>query len=188
MIRAAVCVSLRIPCAVILTAVAPPGLFTCGTDALRICGGKRPARRHGCCARFLSPSAVCTPANDDTRTRSPRCPSPASSRPCTSRTASYGMPRDTADGASSFETAASCICRVVGFIICQMQASGGGNYTTGQQSSGNRCDSSRCTVRSSSARPIYLRDRRAMQWQAPRKPPWMLRPILISERRVHPSK
>ena len=36
-------------------------------------------------------------------------------------------------------------------------------YTIGQQSSSNQCDSSRCTVRSSAARSIYPRNRRAMQ-------------------------
>ena len=93
-------------------AVAPPGQFTCGTDEL--CGGRRPASRHGCCARFLSPSAVCTPANDDTRTQLPRCPGLASIRPCTLRVAINCMPRDISGGGSSFGTAASCTCRVVG--------------------------------------------------------------------------
>jgi len=93
-------------------AVAPPGQFTCGTDEL--CSGRRPASRHGCCARFLSPSAVCTPANDDTRTQPPRCPGLASIRPCTLRAAINCMPRDISGGGSSFGTAASCTCRVVG--------------------------------------------------------------------------
>ena len=112
-------------------AVALAGRFTCGTDEL--CGGRRPASRHGCCARFLSPSAVCTPANDDTRTRSSRCPSLASIRPCTLRAAINCMPRDISGGGSSFGAAASCTCCVVGFIICQMQGAGGGNYTIEQQ-------------------------------------------------------
>ena len=70
----------------------------------------------------------------------------------------------------------------------QVEVQVGENYTIEQQSSSNRYDSSRCTVRSSSARPVYLQKRRAMQRQAPRKPSRMLSAIAISERRVHPSK
>ena len=97
------------------------------------------------------------------------------------------MPRAIADGGSSFWTAASCICYFSGIIILS-QAEDGGKYTIEQQSSSNRYDSSRCTVRSSSARPIYPRNRRVMQRQAPRKPSRMLSAIAISERRVHPSR
>ena len=68
------------PCAIVL-----PGPFTSGTAEL--CSGRRLASHRVCCARLLTPSAVCTPADDDTRTRSPRCPNPASSRPCTLRAA-----------------------------------------------------------------------------------------------------
>ena len=50
-----------------------------------------------------------------------------------SRAAIYCAPRDISGGGSSFGTAASCTCRVVGFIICQMQGAGGGNYTIEQQ-------------------------------------------------------
>ena len=142
-------------------AVAPPGRFTYGTDEL--CSGRRLASRRVCCARSISHGAVCIPPDDHTRIRSPCCPSPARGRPRTSRAASYGMPRAIAGGKSSFGTAASCICCVVGFIISQMQAEDGGNYTIEQQSSGKRCDSSRCTVHNSSVRPIYPRKRRAMQ-------------------------
>ena len=91
---------------------APPGRFTPGTDEQ--CSGRRLASRRVCCARFLSPSAVCTPANDDTRTRPSRCPRLASTRPCTMRAAINCMPRDISGGESSFGTAASCGCRVVG--------------------------------------------------------------------------
>ena len=141
---------------------APPGQFTPGTDVQ--CSGRRLASRHGCCARFLSPSAVCTPANDDTRTRPSRCPGLASTRPCTLRAAINCMPRDISGGESSFGTAASCGCRVVGVI--HLSDAGRGwrdNCTIGQQSGRNRCDSSRCTVFKSSARPVYRRNRRAMQ-------------------------
>ena len=91
---------------------APPGRFTAGTD--KQCSGRRLASRRVCCARFLSPSAVCTPANDDTRTRPSRCFSLASTRPCTLRAAINCMPRDISGGGSSFGAAASCTCRVVG--------------------------------------------------------------------------
>jgi hypothetical protein len=91
---------------------APPGQFTPGTDEQ--CSGRRLTSRRVCCARFLSPSAVCTPANDDTRTQPPRCPGLASIRPCTLRAAINCMPRDISGGGSSFGTAASCTCRVVG--------------------------------------------------------------------------
>ena len=114
-----------------MCAVAPPGRFTRGTDEL--CGGRHSASRHGCCTRCISPSAVCTTANDDTRTRPSRCPSLASIRPCTLRATVNCMPRDISGGGSSFGTAASCTCRVVGFIICQMQGAGGGNYTIEQR-------------------------------------------------------
>ena len=141
---------------------APPGQFTPGTDEL--CSGRRLTSRRVCCARFLSPSAVCTPAGDDVRIRSPHCPSLARFRPCTLRAAINCMPRDISGGGSSFGTAASCTCRVVGFIICQSREQAGGITRSSSRSSGNRCDSSRCTTRSSSAQPIYLRNRRAMQW------------------------
>jgi hypothetical protein len=94
---------------------APPGQFTPGTDEL--CSGRRLTSRRVCCARFLSPSAVCTPANDDTRTRPSRCPSLASTRPCTLRAAINRMPRAISGGGSSFGTAASCISRVMGSSI-----------------------------------------------------------------------
>ena len=58
-------------------------------------------------------------------------------------------------------------------------------HTTGQQSSGNRCDSSRCTTRSSFARPIYLQIRRVMQHHAPHKPGGVPRTAIISQRRLH---
>ena len=133
----------------------PPGQFALETDEL--CSGRRLASCLSCMLRpiIISGRRV-HPANDHTRNRQSRCPSPASSRPCTSRAASYGMSRAIADGGSSFGTAASCICRVVGFIISQMQAEDGGNYTIEQQSSGKRCNSSRCTVRNSPVRPIAL--------------------------------
>ena len=141
--------------------IAPSDRFTPANDEL--CSVRRLASRHGCCARLLSPSAVCTPANDHTRIQSPCCSKSARGRPCTLRAATYGTPRAISGGESSFGTAASCICRVVGFIISQMQAEDGGNYTIEQQSSGKRCDSSRCTVHNSSVRPICPRKRRAMQ-------------------------
>ena len=74
-----------------LCVVAPPGRFTRLTDEL--CGGRHSASRHGCCTRCISPSAVCTTANDDTRTRPSRCPSLASIRPCTLRAAAAGHSR-----------------------------------------------------------------------------------------------
>ena len=98
------------PCAIVL-----PGPFTPPGTA-ELCSGRRLASRRVCCARLLSPSAVCTPAGDDTRTRSPRCPNPASSRPCTLRAAIYDILRGIFGGGSSLETAASCICRVAGVI------------------------------------------------------------------------
>jgi hypothetical protein len=107
-------------------------------------------------------SAVCTPAGDDTRIRPPRCHSPVSSRPCTSRAAVCGMPRGISDGGSSFEAAARCTCRVVGSIHLSDAGRGGRNYTIEHQTSGNRCDSSRCTVRNRAARPIYPRSSRAV--------------------------
>ena len=68
-------------------------------------------------------------------------------------------------------------------VLVQVQAAE--KYTTGQQSSGNRCDSSRCTVRSSSARPIYPRIQRVTQHHAPRKPGGLPRTAIISKRRCH---
>jgi hypothetical protein len=44
-----------------------------------------------------------------------------------------------------------------------MQVQAVEKYAIGQQGSSSQCDSSRCTVRSSSARPTYPRNRRAMQ-------------------------
>ena len=43
------------------------------------------------------------------------------------------LPRDIPGGGSSFGTAASFTCRVVGFIICRVQGAGGGNHTIEQQ-------------------------------------------------------
>ena len=73
-----------------------------------------PRKPEGVSRTAITPSAVCTPANVDTRIRSPRCPSPASSRLCISRAAACGIPRAIPGVGSSFGTAASCICRVVG--------------------------------------------------------------------------
>ena len=89
-------------------AVAPPGPFTSRSDEL--CSSMRLVSRSVCCSRLTSPSAVCTAAADHRRTRPSRCPSPASIHPCTSHTASYGMPQAIAGGGSSPGTAASCIC------------------------------------------------------------------------------
>jgi hypothetical protein len=61
---------------------------------------------------------MCTPAEDDTRIRSPCCPSLASSRPCTSHAVSYGVAWAISGGGSSFGNAASCICRVAGVLSC----------------------------------------------------------------------
>ena len=108
-----------------LCAVGSPGRFSPGTNEL--CSGRRPASRRVCCARLLSPSAVCTPADDDIRTRSPCCPIPISSRPCTLRTAVCGMPQDISGGGSRFGAAASCICRVVGISSCPGAGAGGGD-------------------------------------------------------------
>jgi hypothetical protein len=91
---------------------APPGQFTPGTDEQ--CSGRRLASRRVCCARIVSPSAVCTPASDDMRTRSPHCPSLARFRHFTLRAAIHRMPRAISGGGRSFGTAASCIGRVVG--------------------------------------------------------------------------
>ena len=109
--RAAANVAIRraAPCT-----IAPSDRFTPANDEL--CSVRRLASRHGCCARLLSPSAVCTPADDHTRTRSSSCPSPASTRPCTSHAAINRMSRAITGGGSSFRTAASCICRVAGVI------------------------------------------------------------------------
>ena len=59
---------------------------------------------------------MCTPADDDTRIRSPCCPNSAGSRPCTSHATIHGAPLANSGGGSSFGTAASCICRVAGVI------------------------------------------------------------------------
>ena len=117
------------PCAIVL-----PCPFT--PETAELCSGRRLASRRVCCARLLSPSAVCTPAGDDTRTRSPRCPNPASSRPCTSRAASHGMPRAISGGGSSFGSAVGCIGRVAGVIQLSDAGAGGGeirNRAAGQQ-------------------------------------------------------
>ena len=53
----------------------------------RLRSGRRPTRRRACCTRFYFLRVPCTPAEDDTRTRLPCCPNPASSSPCASRTA-----------------------------------------------------------------------------------------------------
>ena len=117
------------PCALVL-----PCPFT--PETAELCSGRRLASRRVCCARIVSPSAVCTAAGDATRTRSPRCPNPASSRPCTSRAASYGMPRAIFGGGSSFGSAAGCIGRVAGVIHLSDVGAGGGeihNRAAGQQ-------------------------------------------------------
>ena len=44
----------------------------------------------------------------------------------TLRAAINCMPRDISGGGSSFGTAASCSCRVAGFIICQVQGAAEG--------------------------------------------------------------
>ena len=83
-----------------------------GTD--KLCSVTRPASRHVSCARLISPSFVCTQQGDHTRMQSPCYPKSARGRPCTVRAASYDMPGDISRGGSSFGTAASCNCRVVG--------------------------------------------------------------------------
>ena len=70
-------------------------------------------------------------------------------------------PFQTLKAALGLQPAASAVS--LGSFICQMQEEGGGNYTIEQQSSGNRCDSRRFSVRSSSARPSYPRNRRVVQ-------------------------
>ena len=58
-----------------------------------------------------------------------------------------------AEAALGLQTAAAAGSS--GVFHLQKQGGDGGNCTIGQQSSSNRCDSSRCTVRSSAARPSY---------------------------------
>jgi len=97
-------------------AVAPPGQFTSGSDEL--CGGRRPASRRVCLARLLLPAVRAyeqmTTQGFDRRA----APSPARSRPFTSRAAITCMPRDISGGGSSLGTVASRICRVVGLSSC----------------------------------------------------------------------
>ena len=54
-----------------------------------------------------------------------------------------------------------------------------------QQSSSTRCDSSRCSVRKSSARHVYLQNARAVLPQMPSEPIWMVRTMDISEQHQH---
>jgi hypothetical protein len=85
------------------------------------------------CARFTSPSAACTTSrrvHEDSTVSLPQ-----SQPPCTPRAAIFGTPWDISGSERSFGTAASCICRVAGVILCQMQGGGGGNCTIGQQGS-----------------------------------------------------
>ena len=97
-----------------LRAVVSLGRLAPGTGKLR--SGRRLASRRVCCAQQISPSVVCTQADDHTRIPSPCYPSRPSIRPCTLRVATYGMPRDISGGGSSFGTAASYICCVGGVI------------------------------------------------------------------------
>ena len=48
------------PCAIVLLSPFTPG-------AAEMCSGRRLASRRVCCARIVSPSAVCTAADDDTK-------------------------------------------------------------------------------------------------------------------------
>ena len=77
-------------------------------------------------------------------------------------------PLPTAEAAFGLQPAAPAIPLASSF--CQVQAGDGGNCTIEQQSSSNRYDSSRCTVRSSSARPICPRNRRATAVTVARSP------------------
>ena len=97
-----------------------------------------------------------------------------------------GEPRENSSGGSCFGTAASCICRVAAEIhprrsTCHV----GEKYPIEQQSSSSRCDSSRCSVRKSSARHVYPQNARAVQPQMPSEPIWMVRTINISEQHQH---
>ena len=116
----------------------------------------RLASRHACCARFISPSAACTTSRrlhkDST------APLPQSHPPLHLARGIFGTPRGMFGGGSSLGTAASCTCRVAGVIHLSDAGRGWRELHDGaaeQQSSSNRCDVRRCTVRNSSARPIY---------------------------------
>ena len=142
-------------------AVAPPGPFTSRGDEL--CSSRRLVSRSICCARLTSATA-CAPQQLITegpgRLAAPVQPAAAPAPRARHHTVRHG-PLPAAGAALGLQPAASAISLASPF--CQMQAEDGGNYTIEQQSSDNRCDSSRCTMRSSSARPIYLQERRAVQ-------------------------
>ena len=97
-----------------------------------------------------------------------------------------GEPRENSSGGSRFGTAASCICRVAAEIhlrssTCQV----GEQFPIEQQSSSSRCDSSRCSVRKSSARHVYPQNARTVLPQMPSEPIWMVRTMNISEQHQH---
>ena len=144
------------PCAIVL-----PGPFTPGTAESY--SGRRLASRRVCCARIVSPSAVCTPAGDDTRTRSPRCPNPASSRPCTLRAAIRYATGHVRRRKQLGDCSQLHLPRRWGNSAGLVQVQAVEKYTIGQQGSSNQCDSSRCTVRSSPGGPMCPRNSQVMQ-------------------------
>ena len=93
-----------------------------------------------------------------------------------------GEPRENSSGGSSFGTAGSCICRVA--VVTHPRRSTchvGEKYPIEQQNSSSRCDSSRCSVRKSSARHVYPQNARAVLPQMPSERIWMVRTMNISE-------
>ena len=135
------------PCTTVL-----PGPFTPGTAESY--SGRRLASRRVCCARIVSPSAVCTAADDDTRTRSPRCPNPASSRPCTLRAAIRYVMGHVRRRKQPWDCSQLHLPRRWGNSAGLVQVQAVEKYTIGQQGSSNQCDSSRCTVRSCPGGPM----------------------------------
>ena len=144
------------PCAIVL-----PGPFTPGTAESY--SGRRLASRRVCCARIVSPSAVCTAADDDTRTRSPRCPNTASSRPCTLRAAIRYATGHVRRRKQLGDCSQLHLPRRWGNSAGLVQVQAVEKYTIGQQGSSNQCDSSRCTVRSSPGGPMCPRNSQVMQ-------------------------
>jgi len=85
----------------------------------------------------------------------------AAPAPCTRRHVVCHGTFPAAEAALGLQPAAPAVSSGSSSVRCRERAEGISRSSS--RSSGNRCDSSRCTVHSSSARPIYLRNGRVMQ-------------------------
>jgi hypothetical protein len=144
------------PCAIV-----PPDRFVPGTDELY--SGRHPASCHALRAINISERRLhhqqAMTQGFDRLAAQPR-PAVAPAPRAQLYTVCSGKFL-AAEAALGLQPAASAVS--LDDVICQMQGGDGGNYTIEQQSSCNHCDSSRCTVRNSSGRPVCPRNRRAVQ-------------------------